>query len=46
MTTINTETLDALLKGVTSPEDLLGEEGLFRQLKKALMEKALGPNQL
>ena len=41
MTTINTETLDLLLKGVSSPADLLGEAGLFHQLKKALMEKAL-----
>lgn len=40
-TTIKQETLDDLLSGVTSPEDLLGDEGLFRQLKKALMERAL-----
>ena|ERR1700677_4851249 len=31
-----------LLSGVSSPEDLLGDGGLFRQLKKALMERALG----
>jgi putative transposase len=41
MTTINTETLDTLLQGVSCPADLLGEEGLFQRLKKALMEKAL-----
>ena len=31
-----------LLAGYERPEDLLGEEGLFRQLKKALLERALG----
>ena len=40
-TTIKQETLDDLLSGVSSPDDLLGDEGLFRQLKKALMERAL-----
>lgn len=33
--------LDELLKGVSKPEDLLGPEGLFKQLKKALVERAL-----
>jgi len=42
MTTIKPELLDELLSGVTSPDDLMGDEGLFRQLKKALMERALG----
>lgn len=42
MTTIKAELLDELLSGVSSPEDLLGDAGLFRQLKKALMERALG----
>lgn len=42
MTTIKPELLDELLAGVTSPEDLTGDGGLFRQLKKALMERALG----
>jgi putative transposase len=42
MTTIKPELLDELLSGVSSPEDLLGDAGLFRQLKKALMERALG----
>jgi putative transposase len=42
MTTINHELLDGLLAGVSSPEELFGDQGLFRQLKKALMEKALG----
>jgi putative transposase len=42
MTTIKLELLDELLAGVSSPEDLTGDEGLFKQLKKALMERALG----
>ena len=42
MRTIKPEVLDALLSGVSSPEDLTGDEGLFRQLKKALMERVLG----
>lgn len=42
MAAIKPELLDALLSGVESPEDLLGDGGVFRQLKKALMERALG----
>ena len=42
MPTIKPELLDELLSEVTTPEDLLGDGGIFRQLKKALMEKALG----
>ena len=41
-TTITPELLDQLLANYTKPEDLLGEEGLFKQLKKALLERALG----
>ena len=41
MTTIKSELLDELLSGVSSPDELMGQEGLFRQLKKALMERAL-----
>jgi putative transposase len=41
-TAIDTELLDQLLAGVSSPDDLLGDGGVFRQLKKALMERALG----
>ena len=41
-TTIAPELLDQLLSGYSKPEDLLGEEGLFKQLKKALIERALG----
>ena len=39
---IKPELLDELLSGLSRPEDLLGDGGLFRQLKKALMERALG----
>ena len=31
-----------MLTDYEKPEDLLGEEGLFKQLKKALLERALG----
>jgi len=36
------EVLDQLLAGCERPEDLLGPEGLFGQLKKALAERVLG----
>ena len=39
---IKQEVLDELLAGYEKPEDLLGEEGLFKQLKRALIERALG----
>jgi putative transposase len=39
---IKLEPLDELLSGYEKPEDLLGEDGLFKQLKKALLERALG----
>ena len=38
---IKPELLDELLKGYKSPEDLLGQDGLFKALKKALVERAL-----
>jgi putative transposase len=41
MPPIKTELLDELLSGVKTPEDLLGDGGVFRQLKKALMERVL-----
>ena len=41
MPAIKPELLDELLSGVNSREDLLGDGGVFRQLKKALMERAL-----
>ena len=36
------EILDQLLSGGLKPNDLTGEDGLFKRLKKALMERALG----
>jgi putative transposase len=41
-TTLTPELLDQLLAGYSKPEDLTGENGLFKQLKKALIERALG----
>src|SRR4051812_48403922 len=40
--TIRDEVIEELLEGYSSPEDLLGEEGLFKELKKRLLERALG----
>lgn len=40
--TINDNVLDELLKGCERPEDLLGEGGLMKDLKKALMQRMLG----
>ena len=42
MTTLRPELLDELLSDYETPKDLLGDEGLFKQLKKALLERALG----
>ena len=42
MTKIRTEVLDELLAGYAKPDDLRGDAGLFKQLKKALLERALG----
>jgi putative transposase len=41
-TSISPELLDQLLAGYEKPEDLTGANGLFKQLKKALIERALG----
>ena len=38
---IPTELLDSLLSGYQKPEDLIGENGLLKQLTKALVERAL-----
>ena len=35
------ELLDQLLKDYTSPDDLLGEDGLLQHLTKAIVERAL-----
>ena len=40
--TIKQGLLDQLLAGYEKPEDLLGEDGILQELKKALVEKALG----
>jgi len=40
--TISKELLDELLSGVESPEDLLGDKGLMKELKVRLMERMLG----
>src|ERR1700758_2448520 len=39
---IRDEVIDELLQGDNSPEDLIGAEGLFKELKKRLLERALG----
>jgi putative transposase len=39
---ITDEVLNELLKDYQKPEDLLGQNGLFKQLQKRLLEKALG----
>src|ERR1700757_4495977 len=39
---IRDELIAELLQGYRSPQDLLGEEGLFKELKKRLLERALG----
>ncbi len=36
------ETLDALLAGRETPEEIFGEDGLFKRLQSALIERALG----
>ena len=39
--TIRKEVLDELIKDYQNPEDLLGENGLLKQLTKALLERAI-----
>jgi hypothetical protein len=34
--------IEELLQGYRSPEDLLGEGGLFKELKKRLLERGAG----
>ena len=41
MRTIRPELLDELLADYEKPDDLLGEDGLFKQLKAVLLERAL-----
>ncbi len=40
--TISKEVLDELLSGVENADDLLGEQGLMKELKVRLMERMLG----
>ena len=39
---IRTELIDELLQDYKKPEDMVGENGLLKQLTKALIERALG----
>jgi putative transposase len=39
---IRDEVIEELLQGYKTPQDLLGEERLFKELKKRLLERALG----
>ena len=39
---ISESVLDELMAGYEKPEDLLGDDGLFKELKRRLLEKALG----
>ncbi len=41
MTEIRNEVLDELLKDYKNPEDLIGENGLLKQLTKRLLERAM-----
>src|SRR3974377_1471682 len=41
-TAITPDLLDQLLANYTKLEDVTGQDGLFKQLKKALIERALG----
>src|SRR3954462_14520953 len=38
---LDNELIDKLLEGYQKPEDLIGENGLLKQLTKALVERAL-----
>lgn len=39
--TIKQEVIDELLKEYKTPEDLVGKDGIFKQLQKALIERAM-----
>ncbi len=39
--TIRKEILDELIRDYKNPEDLLGENGILKQLTKALLERAM-----
>src|SRR6185503_5053889 len=38
---LDKELIDKLLEGYQKPEDLIGEDGLLKQLTKALIERAM-----
>ena len=38
---IDSELIDRLLIGYKKPEDIIGENGLLKQLTKAVLERAL-----
>jgi transposase-like protein len=38
---IRKEILDELIRDYKNPEDLIGEQGLLKQLTKALLERAM-----
>lgn len=38
---LNKEMLDKLIEGYQKPEDLIGENGLLKQLTKALLERVM-----
>ena len=40
--TISKEVLDELLSGIENADDLLGDQGLMKELKVRLMERMLG----
>ncbi len=39
--TINNDLIDQLLKDYQKPEDILGAQGLLKQLTKAVLERAM-----
>jgi putative transposase len=39
--TIDLKLVDELLAGYKKPEDIIGENGLLKQLTKALLERAM-----
>jgi len=41
METIRTELIDELIKGYQKPDDIIGKDGLLKQLTKAIVERAL-----
>ena len=42
---IDKKLIDQLLTNYKKPEDIIGENGLLKELTKAILERALGPTQ-